>query len=159
MRQMILEIEDEAFEPFKGMVSLCPQVKVVCVSEVTEVISNRDRCMVYAIETLRKNNVFRRHYDYSWILKAINEGVMDDYEEFESPQTFIDYLYEIGIDMLPDRTTISRACSKTFDSYPNWRFLDVKKPCETLRRKNVVKQFLSAFGEAKRASCIKNCTM
>lgn len=158
MRQIILEIEDSAYEKFMGMVELCPQVKVVSTGEMVDVVNDRDYCMMYAINTLRENHVFRFNYDYTWIMMAINEGVMDDFEDFESPQTFIDYLYELGVDHLPDRSTISRACSKTFDSYPNWRFLDVKKPSETLRRKNVVKQFLSAFGEAKRARCNKNCT-
>ena len=159
MKQIVLEIEDSAFERFMGMVSLCPSVEVMASGEVVDVMDHRDACMRHAIVTLRHNKVFRRHYDYSWIMMAINEGVMDDFDEFESPQSFIDYLCEIGIDELPDRTTISRACSKTFDSYPNWRFMDTNKPSESLRRKNVVKQFLSAFGEAKRACCNKNCTM
>lgn len=140
------------------MLKLCNGVRIASVQESMDVMDDRDACMRYAITALRRNKVFRRHYDYSWIMQAINDGVMDDYEEFESPQTFINYLGEIGIDELPDRSTISRACSNVYDSYPNWQFMDVTKPSEILRRKNVVKQFLSAFGEAKRASCINNCT-
>lgn len=158
MKRIIIEVEDSAYEPVVGMLELCNGVKIVSVQESIDVIDDRDACMRYAITTLRRNKVFRRHYDYSWIMQAINDGVMDDYEEFESPQTFINYLCEIGIDELPDRSTISRACSNVYDSYPNWQFMDVTKPSEILRRKNVVKQFLSAFGEAKRASCINNCT-
>ena len=158
MKRIIIEVEDLAYEPVVGMLKLCNGVRIASVQESMDVMDDRDACMRYAITTLRRNKVFRRHYDYSWIMQAINDGVMDDYEEFESPQTFINYLGEIGIDELPDRSTISRACSNVFDSYPNWQFMDVKKPGEILRRKNVVKQFLSAFGEAKRAGCIKNCT-
>ena len=158
MKRIIIEVEDSAYEPVVGMLKLCNGVRIASVQESIDVMDDRDACMRYAITTLRRNKVFRRHYDYSWIMQAINDGVMDDYEEFESPQTFINYLCEIGIDELPDRSTISRACSNVYDSYPNWQFMDVTKPSEILRRKNVVKQFLSAFGEAKRASCINNCT-
>ena len=158
MKRIIIEVEDSAYEPVVAMLKLCNGVKIVSVQECIDVIDDRDACMLYAINTLRNNGVFRHHYDYSWIMQAINDGVMEDYEEFESAQTFINYLCEIGIDGLPDRSTISRARSNIYNSYPDWKFIGLKKPSEILRRKNVVKQFLSAFGEAKRAICIKNCT-
>ena len=150
MRQIILEIEDSAYEQFMGMVGLCPSVKVVCESGITDVMNDRDQCMVYAIQTLRNNHVFRFGYDYTWIMMAINEGLVDDYEGFKSPQAFLDYLYEIGIEKLPTRYSLSLAYSKTLNSYPEWTFIDVENASETLRRKNVVKQFLSAYGVAKR---------
>ena len=77
-------------------------------------------------------------------------GLVDDFDSFRSPQAFIDYLYEIGIDNLPTRYSLSLAYSKTLNSYPEWTFIDVENASETLRRKNVVKQFLSAYGVAKR---------
>ena len=157
MRQIVLEIEDSAYERFMGMVGLCPQVRVVATSVAADTESERDMCMAHAIRTLRENRVFRHGYDYAWIMMAINEGVIDDFESFKSPQAFIDYLYEIGIDMLPTRYTLFRAYSKTLDAYPDWTFLDVEKAGETLRRKNVVKQFLSAYGAAKRAFCNRWC--
>ena len=157
MKQIVLEIEDSAFESFMGMIALCPSVKVVGESSVAEVTSQRDQCMVYAIQTLRANHVFRFGYDYTWGMMAINEGLVDDYDGFRSPQAFLDYLYEIGIEGLPTRFTLFRAYSKTLDSYPNWTFLDMDDASESLRRINVVKQFLSAFGKAKRADCNKSC--
>ena len=150
MKQVILKIDDSAYEKFMGMVSLCPQVEVVCESGITDVMNDRDQCMVYAIQTLRNNHVFRFGYDYTWVMMAINEGLIDDYERFRSPQAFLDYLYEIGIDKLPSRITLSIAYSKTLDCFPDWKFTDMDNPCEILRRKNVVRQFLSAFGTAKR---------
>ena len=150
MRQIILEIEDSAYEQFMGMMALCPSVKVVCENVITDVMSDRDQCMVYAITTLRNNHVFRFGYDYTWIMMAINEGLVDDYDAFKSPQAFLDYLYEIGIEELPTRYSLSLAYSKTLNSYPEWTFIDVENASETLRRKNVVKQFLSAYGVAKR---------
>ena len=150
MKQIVLEIEDSAFESFMGMIALCPSVKVVGESSVAEVTSQRDQCMLYAIQTLRANHVFRFGYDYTWVMMAINEGLVDDYDSFRSPQAFLDYLYEIGIDKLPSRITLSLAYSKTFNHFPDWTFTDMDNPSEILRRKNVVKQFLSAFGTAKR---------
>jgi hypothetical protein len=157
MKQIVLEIEDSAFESFMGMIALCPSVKVVGESSVAEVTSQRDQCMLYAIQTLRANHAFRFGYDYTWVMMAINEGLVDDYDGFRSPQAFLDYLYEIGIEGLPTRFTLFRAYSKTLDSYPNWTFLDMDDASESLRRINVVKQFLSAFGKAKRADCNKSC--
>ena len=150
MKQVILKIDDSAYEKFMGMVSLCPQVEVVCESGITDVMNDRDQCMVYAIQTLRNNHVFRFGYDYTWVMMAINEGLIDDYERFRSPQAFLDYLYEIGIEKLPSRITLSLAYSKTFNHFPDWTFTDMDNPSEILRRKNVVRQFLSAFGRAKR---------
>jgi len=157
MKQIVLEIEDSAFEQFMGMIELCPQVSVVSTGDAVNVVSNRDTCMVYAIKTLRENGVFCHGYDYGWIMMAINEGVLDDFDSFKSPQAFIDYLYLIGIDTLPTRFTLFRAYSRALDSFPNWTFVDVNDASETVRRINVVKQFLSAYGKAKRTFCNRNC--
>jgi len=158
MRQIILEIEDSAYEKFMGMVELCPMVKVISAAEQVEPTAGRDRCMAYAIRTLRANRVFRHSYDYAWVMLAVNEGLVDDFDAFKSPKAFISYLNEIGIEGLPDRSTLARARSNLFQSYPNWTFMDVDSPGECLRRKNVARQFLSAFGEARRGDCTKNCT-
>ena len=150
MKQIVLEIEYSAYESFMGMIALCPSVKVVGESGITEVMNDRDQCMLYAIQTLRANHAFRFGYDYTWVMMAINEGLLDDYDSFRSPRAFLDYLYEIGIEGLPSRLTLSLAYSKTFGHFPDWTFNDTEKPSEFLRRKNVVKQFLSAYGVAKR---------
>ena len=41
MKQIVIEIEDEAYEPFMGMLRLCPAIKVVGASMVVE---TRDVC-------------------------------------------------------------------------------------------------------------------
>ena len=157
MRQIVLNLDDEAFEPFMGLLALCQQVQIVGESEVTDVLNNRDQCMKQAIETLRENKVFKHGYDFAWIMVAINQGVLDAYEGFRSPQAFLDYLYEIGIDNLPSRYSLSRAYSIIFHTYPDWTFKDVDGATETLRRKNVVRQFLTAYAAAKRDLCNKFC--
>ena len=150
MKQVVLRIDDAAYEKFMGMVSLCPMVEVVAEGDLADTENERDLCMRQAIITLRQNKVFRHYYDYTWIMMAINEGHLNDFDVFKSPQAFINYLYEIGIDQLPTRYTLSLAYSKALGAYPDWTFLDVEKPNEILRRKNVAKQFLSAYGAAKR---------
>ena len=150
MKQVVLRIEDAAYEKFRGFIQLCPSVEVVDEDDFADTEIERDLCMKQAIITLRQNKVFRHYYDYTWIMMAINEGHVSDFDVFKSPQVFIDYLYEIGIDQLPTRYTLSLAYSKALGTYPDWTFLDVEKPNEILRRKNVVKQFLSAYGAAKR---------
>ena len=150
MKQVVLRIDDAAYEKFMGMVSLCPMVEVVAEGDLADTENDRDLCMRQAIITLRQNKVFRHYYDYTWIMMAINEGHLNDFDVFKSPQAFINYLYEIGIDQLPTRYTLSLAYSKALGAYPDWTFLDVEKPNEILRRKNVAKQFLSAYGAAKR---------
>ena len=149
MKQVLLSIEDDAYEKLMGMLSLCPCVKVESV-DMTDTERDCDTCVKYAINTLRNNGVFRHAYDYTWIMMAINQGLIEDLDAFRSPQAFIDYLAELGIDKLPTRFSISLAFSKTLDTYPEWTFIDVSDACEILRRKNVVKQFLSAYGVAKR---------
>ena len=151
MKQIVIEIEDEVYESFLSMLNLCPAIRVVSEVEIADTLAGRDVCMREAICILRGNNVFRHYYDYAWIMMAINDGVIDEFEAFQSPQKFLDYLYEIGIDKLPTRYTISLACSKTIERYPDWVFVNVNDANESLRRKNVVKQFLSAYGAAKRA--------
>lgn len=150
MKQVLLSIEDDAYEKVMGMLSLCPSVKVESSVDVADTERDCDFCMKYAINTLRSNGVFRHVYDYTWIMMAVNQGLVEDLDAFKSPQAFLDYLTELGIDKLPTRFSISLAFSKTLDSYPNWTFIDVADACEILRRKNVVKQFLSAYGVAKR---------
>ena len=134
MKRIIIEVEDSANEPVVAMLKLCNGVKIVSVQESIDVIDDRDACMRYAINTLRNNKVFIHNYDYAWIMMAINEGHVDEFDAFKS-----------------------RAYSKTIELFPDWIFLDVNEAGEILRRKNVVKQFLSAYNKAKRGFCNKNC--
>lgn len=150
MRQIVISIDDEAYEPVMGVLKLCAGVEIVDETEIADIVADRDVWMRQAIEAMRENKAFRHYYDYTWIMMAINEGWVEEFDVFRSPQAFLDYLYEIGLRNLPSRYSISLAFSKTIDSYPNWTFIDVKKPSESLRRMNVVRQFLSAYGAAKR---------
>jgi len=56
---------------------------------------------------------------------------------------------EADFDNLPGRTTIYDTIAKVQGKYPDWTFTDAPKASEALRRKNLVKRFLSAFMRAQ----------
>ena len=152
MKRIIIEVEDLAYEPVVGMLKLCNGVRIASVQESMDVMDDRDACMRYAINTLRHNKVFRYSFDYAWIMMAMGQKVIDDFEAFHSHQDYIDYLTELGIEQVPSRSTIFNICNITLNDYPEWEFLDAPAPSEALRRKNLIKQFLSAYRKAKRES-------
>jgi hypothetical protein len=81
---------------------------------------------------------------------AANEGQAKGMSFFHSPKEYLDYLKELELDGLPGRSTIYDTISKVDGKYPNWTFSDDPKPKEALRRKNIVRLFLSAFFKARR---------
>jgi hypothetical protein len=152
MKQVLLSIADDAYEKVMGMLSLCPSVKVESVDDYIVTEEKRDLCAKTAFNTLLENNVIRRPRDYAWIMMAMGQKVIDDFEAFHSHQDYIDYLTELGIEQVPSRSTIFNICNITLNDYPEWEFLDAPAPSEALRRKNLIKQFLSAYRKAKRES-------
>lgn len=96
MKQIVIEIEDEAYEPFVGMLRLCPAIKVVGTSMVVETRDVIDRCVALAIKKLREDGITR-----------------------------------------------------TFGKFPEWTFSDHPSADEVMRRKNVLKRFLSAYTKIK----------
>ena len=150
MRQIILNVEDAAYEQFMGMVALCPQLEVFSDGDVYETRDVVDMCVARAIKTLVKRRTLRYAYDYSFIMLAINQGLVDKQLFFFNPLEFIDYLKEIGIEKLPGKSSLYDAIAQIHGSYPDWTFGDHPSAFENIRRKNVFKQFLSAFLMEKR---------
>ena len=150
MRQIILNVEDAAYEQFMGMVALCPQLKVISDGEVYETRDVVDICVARAIKTLVNRRAIRYAYDYGFIMMAINQGLVDEHLFFINPLEFIDYLKEIGIEKLPGKSSLYDAIALIHGSYPDWTFSDHPSSFENIRRKNVFKQFLSAFLMEKR---------
>ena len=150
MRQIILNVEDAAYEQFMGMVALCPQVKVVSDGAACETRDVVDLCVARAIREMQENGAFRYPSDYTYIMVATNEGMVKGIPFFYSPKEYLDYLKELELDGLPGRSTLYDTINKMRGRYPDWSFSDNPKTAEILRRKNIVKQFLSAFGRARR---------
>ena len=150
MKEIIIHVEDSAYEKFMGMLSLCPQVEVVSEGVAIETREAIDLCVARAIREMRADGVFRFPGDYTYLMIAGNEGQAKGMPFFRSPKEFLDYLKELELDGLPGRSTIYDTISKVDGKYPDWTFTDDPKPKEALRRKNIVRLFLSAFLKAKR---------
>jgi hypothetical protein len=107
--------------------------------------------MALALKILKENRAIRYGYDYTWIMVAIGDGVVEGLSGFKSPQSFMYYLTTLGVSQVPSRTTLSTWFGKVLGSYPEWEFTDTKDPNEIMRRKNIVRQLLSALNQASKS--------
>ena len=149
MKQVVLRIDDAAFEKFMGMVSLCPMVEVVNVCQSDDKKMTTDTYVASAIREMRQTLAFRSPCDYAYLMVAMNESVVKGLPFFYTPKDFIDYMREAEFDNLPGRSTVYNTIAKVRGKYPDWTFTDAPKASEALRRKNLIKQFLSAFMRAQ----------
>ena len=149
MKQVVLRIDDAAFEKFMGMVSLCPQVEVLNVCQTGDEKLTTDRYVVSAIREMRQTLAFRYPCDYAYLMVAMNESVVKGLPFFYTPKDFLDYMRESKFDNLPGRSTVYNTIAKVKGKYPDWTFTDAPKASEALRRKNLIKRFLSAFMKAQ----------
>ena len=149
MKQGVLRIDDAAFERFMGMVSLCPQVEVLNVCQTGDKKQTIDAYVATAIREMRQTLAFRYPCDYAYLMMAMNESVVKGLPFFYTPKDFIEYMREAEFDHLPGRSTVYNTIAKVRGRYPDWTFTDAPKASEALRRKNLIKQFLSAFMRAQ----------
>ena len=149
MKQVVLRIDDAAFEKFMGMVSLCPMVEVVNVCQSGDKKMTTDTYVASAIREMRQTLAFRYPCDYAYLMVAMNESVVKGLPFFYTPKDFIEYMRMSNFDGLPGRTTIYDTIAKVRGKYPDRTFTDAPKASEALRRKNLIKQFLSAFMRAQ----------
>ena len=143
MRQILIEIEDEAYGKFMGMVELCPQIRVLDIDEAvvmdgaTMAVRLRE-----AILQLRAEHLLRRKFDYAWLKVAMES--MDDMPSFDSAQKYLDYLnVELQLDDLPCESSISKMMDTARGKLFDWTFSDTSDAKETTRRNNIVKRFLN----------------
>ena len=106
MKQVVLRIEDSAFEYFKAFINLCPSIEIVCEFSELEVRKQLDICIESAIRELLKNKVIRKPSDFTYIMQAVNDKKVEGVPYFYTPDAFIGYLTELGIEGLPGRSTI-----------------------------------------------------
>lgn len=102
--------------------------------------TERDRRFAYAVNNVKKEGLIKFGYDWTWI-ELYCEGAIVD-ASFSTPASFLDYLSVLGIDSLPDRTTLAKKVDVVRGEYPNWTFSDSKNASETMRRKRVVGRFI-----------------
>ena len=141
MKQVVLRIDDAAFEKFMGMVSLCPQVEVVTVDEAAVMCQGQLVVRIReAIMQLRAERLLRRKFDYAWLKVAMDST--DDLPSFESAQRYLDYMRdELMLDDLPCESSISKMMDMARGQLFYWTFSDTSDAQETTRRNNIVKRF------------------
>jgi len=148
MTEITFRVPDDMAQLIEEWAKRIPEMEIVrqevC---VTTELDDLDKRMAMTIMALKENGAIRYNYDYTWIMVAISDGVVKDMNGFRSPQSFMDYLKGIGVEHVPCRSTISEFYNKVYGKFPNWEFTDTKDPSEILRRKNVVRQFLSALNK------------
>lgn len=149
MKEVVLRIEDSAFEKIINFLQLCPMVEVVSASKLVETKDLLDKCFHEAVSELRKDKVFRRKGEYGYIMLALNDNVTKGFF-FYSPIEYLDYLKELEFDRLPGKSSVYNTINNVSGHYPNWTFLDNPDNFERLRRNNIIVRFLSAFNRAKR---------
>ena len=149
MKEITLRVPASMVPLIEEWVKHIPEIELASLEEsgVYE-IDEINRRMALALKILKENRAIRYSYDYTWIMVAIGDGVVKGLSGFKSPQSFMDYLKSLGVDKVPSRTTISTWFGRVLGMYPNWEFTDTKDPNETMRRKNVVRQLLSALNKA-----------
>ena len=141
MKQVVLRIDDAAFEKFMGMVSLCPQVEIVTVDEAAVMCQGQMAVRIReAILQLRAERLLRRKFDYAWLKVAMDST--DDLPSFESAQRYLDYMRdELMLDELPCESSISKMMDMARGQLFCWTFSDTSDAQETTRRNNIVKRF------------------
>ena len=149
MKEITLRVPASMVPLIEEWVKHIPEIELASLEEsgVYE-IDEINRRIALALKILKENRAIRYSYDYTWIMVAIGDGVVKGLSGFKSPQSFMDYLKSLGVDKVPSRTTISTWFGRVLGMYPNWEFTDTKDPNETMRRKNVVRQLLSALNKA-----------
>ena len=150
MKEIVLNIDDNAFDDFLSMIRHCPFIEVVSTSQDVDSKEIIDRCFHAAISELREDGVFRTKGDYGYIMLAVNDEAVKGLF-FYSPLDYRSYLKELGFDDLPGQSTLYDTCKKVGGRYPEWGFSDHPDSKERLRRNNIVVRFVSVFNRAKRS--------
>ena len=153
MKQVTLRVPDDMVALIEQLAARMPEVEIVEREELPlddDGLSDIDRRVSLTMQVLQMNGALRNPFDYTWIMVAIGDGMVKGMGAFRSPQSFMDYLNGLGVEHVPSRSTLSAWYNKVLGTYPNWEFTDTHDPQEILRRKNVVRQFLSAMRQAEK---------
>lgn len=154
MKEITFRVPDEMVPLMEEWAKHIPEMEVVSLKKSGEYkVDEMNRRIAMAIKMLKQNGTLRYGYDYTWIMVAIGDGVVEGLGAFRSPQSFMDYLQSMGVEHVPSRTTLSTWYGKVLGKYPNWEFVDTQDPQEILRRKNVVRQLIAALNRVGNSGC------
>ena len=149
MQEITLRVPESLVPLIEEWVRHIPEIELASLKESgvyeTDEINRR---ISLALKILKENRAIRYGYDYTWIMVAIGDGVVNGLSGFRSPKSFIEYLINLGVKSVPSRSTVSTWFGRVIGKYPDWEFTDTKDPNEIMRRKNIVRQLLSALNKA-----------
>lgn len=109
---------------------------------------DRDNRFLYAINKVIEEGLLKYGYDWTWI-ELYCEGAITDLQ-FNAPKSFLDYLWLIGVQSLPDRTSLAKKIDVVRGEYPNWTFTDTSSSKEIKRRILVVGRFIFHYNNFSR---------
>lgn len=132
------------YEVRKKRIEACSRAESMSLSKASA-DTERDRRFAYAARKVREEGLLKNDYDWAWI-ELYCEGQWG-LELFSSTQSFLDYLKMIGVEELPQRTSVSRKLSVVKGEYPSWTFTDTAKPREVQRRKLIVGRFIFHYNK------------
>lgn len=153
MTEITLRVPDQMAALIDNLAEHMPEVEIVAREEQPlddDGLTDIDRRVALAMSVLQRNGALRNLYDYTWIMVAIGDGMIEGLGAFRSPQSFMNYLRGLGVKNIPSRTTLSTWYGRVLGKYPDWEFTDTTDPKEILRRKNVFRQFQSALRLSKK---------
>ena len=149
MQEITLRVPESMVPLIEEWVKHIPEIELASLKESGAYeIDEINRRMSLALKILKENRAIRYGYDYTWIMVAIGDGVVNGLSGFKSPKSFIEYLINLGVKSVPSRSTVSTWFGRVIGKYPDWEFTDTKDPNEIMRRKNIVRQLLSALNKA-----------
>jgi hypothetical protein len=115
-----------------------------------DIRSAADKCFAAAVREMIDDKAIKSPSDYAFIMQVTIEDHLKCGTLFVNPDEFIGYLKLLGFEKLPSRSSLYRVGDTILGTYPDWTFTDQPSHFEELRRKNIARQFLSAFNRAKR---------
>ena len=151
MIELTIRVPDDLAQTIGDLVKRIPGAEVLYSVEDLKTETLRDECAKETFNDLLGDKTIRRPGDFAWIMRAMEDGVIDDFSTFSSYQSFIDYLSDLKIEKLPSKTTLYNNCILVRGTFPEYVFSDKPDARESLRRKNVINRFLSSYRRAKRA--------
>ena len=113
-----------------------------CEEETGGSEGSADQRIRTCVDKLLEEKVMVHLYDYTWVMEVMNQT--DGLPHFNTPQSFINYMNDLGIEKMPSDSTINKKQNVFSGSFPDWKFTDCDST-EANRRINVAKRFLNIY--------------
>ena len=148
--EITVKVPAEVVPEIRNLAEKLAKMHVAGSDEAELPLERLDWCVAQAINELIKDRVIRSSRDYAWILSVMNEQVIDDFEEYNTPISFIDYLKMLKIEKLPSKSVLYDNCALVENTFPDWDFSDCPNSSETVRfHEGKTRRFGRIFGKVR----------